>query len=479
MQTAVTVPPHRPRAVSTGNRRPSLDMRPIGGDMDEAHANDVRSMLPEAPKVQSSPGQNKRKASLPTASDSNDDTANMTAVAHRRRLSLAFLRGNGQAVRTAPAPEASSGRAVVETQAPLSPDISELPTGRPSTVTQVRRGSVSCRKPADARARRRSVDSGLNFEQSGCTGAGVVVPGVPRPIPAQWTSLGASGSSTGRRSAQGSPALRLSIDSGLREPEENRKRILAALHQCGELSPASVRSLPSPASSIISNGESQASCGNSPSNLTRPPAEMWLPPRDGTDQPRRKRVSLKLDANRRDVPKLPVDKSPDGSDDEGNAVQRAHAPNSTLPMAQSDLTTHEASNARRSSACAAKASDGDSSEPSFTSQRRASVSAMIRPVAKFAESLSFRSGRTNVESVRERRRTIRTRRASESSVVEPPSVAKSSHSLSAKLNEALAPLHNEVAKMRQDQLETLARVEEVRGELKLLSRRILADGKWM
>ena len=64
-------------------------------------------------------------------------------------------------------------------------------------------------------------------------------------------------------------------------------------------------------------------------------------------------------------------------------------------------------------------------------------------------------------------------------MVEPPSVAKSSHSLSAKLNEALAPLHNEVAKMRQDQLETLARVEEVRGELKLLSRRILADGKWM
>ena len=500
------------------HRRPSLDSRPSHASIGEATADNVRSMPPPLlPQPSSfrrhSAGGSCNEESLSRSPSKEAQIAREQTAPSRvapkkpgSRL-LAFRRLRAVHKRVEPDNGSSMCRQDTEQQlnghSAASGDTHEQ--GQPASGN-VRRGSgkqtATCRS-----GRRCSIDSGLNFEQrvvSGCTSAGVLVPGVPRRIPAQWTSLAASGASSSRRSSGGSPALRLSLDGGLIDPDEARRRMLGSLRHgqtCnGERpSPSSSRSgsppiyyhhdcAPSPVGSTTHNNQ-EADRASTPDSPCAPPSIVSNKPHvetAGCTSLETQQIRGNLKHNQEE--KRPSSRGPEApevdslDEDKNDCTLGSSHPILSSIVAEGAEPENKPVPAPRGCTGSSPCTPSSSNEPSL-SRRKASVSSIaFRPVvikgvaARMAESLSFR----------DRKRSIAVDADGGSATSIQGKFGRRRRSIAAdvKVEDQLIARVVEVRKalttMEEYQYESLQRLERLQKDMISVMRRLeKLDGKWM
>jgi hypothetical protein len=493
------------------HRRPSLDSRPVG-ELGEYEANQVCSMppsMPEKPPRRNSLGETTLG---PPSEHCNGEISECGGVAAsgglgrslmqqaRRRLSCCGTRGTDHVSGISSTPNESTKKRWETPSHPSGPEKRRFSAcGRRRNVEGVR-----------SQARRHSVDAGLTRIDN----PGIMMPGVPCPVPQQWSHLGNSGSSSCRGSED---ALRLSIDRGLDSPDDQRR--LSRYRRGSEtFMPYGLAEWPcgcmhsAPGSHLGSRTESPLHASRfasperrrpvgSPSHLVRPPTMPWphdgglchsattsrrlLPSDEGLEVIVASRGQSEVAIPEKSCPEpesmssadeqrgetVETDRSAVPAEEDAGDIRDAYVPNGPAP-GQAQPSAQQQS----------------STDPKFISARKASLSlvsswrrrkgslgglATNKVAARVAESLSF-----NRHSLR---------RCSHGASQSPRS-SEISHgasitdrALRAQLKEAISPLHLELSQSHLQQVERLQHLQQtVAGELRRVQEALVRlDGKWM
>ena len=225
-------------------RRPSLDSRPNPSlGLGLARADEVRAMPIEYshnPSKQSPGSRRGTDEEKAKPKRSQKSTGGLLGFMSRSQPKQAEEPQQANTARRPSVIGATRRPSVTGSSEPSSDDKS-IVAGRRGSIggSNNRSRRISTNAAAD-RSRRRSVDAGLDLvvQQPVPLSAAVVVPGVPRPVPAQWCSLRSSGTpSLGSRKSGGASALRLSLDGGFDSPDDQKRRSEIRRRQSNEVSP--------------------------------------------------------------------------------------------------------------------------------------------------------------------------------------------------------------------------------------------------